>query len=95
MATPDGTAPARRWAEPHATGTVGGVPTGRCESCGDVGVDVLPVRRLYVTPESRDTPHRVEQAGLETWCFVCRTHYPHQEPDADGELLDDPGPPSG
>lgn len=61
----------------------GPVPVGRCESCGDVDVEVERVRRVYLTPESWDTQQRVEPAGLEMWCFVCRTHYPHAEPDDD------------
>lgn len=40
------------------------------------------MRRVYVTPEAWDTPERVEPAGEEWWCFVCRTHYPHQAVDA-------------
>ena len=35
--------------------------------------------RVYVTPESWDTPGKVEVVDeVEWWCFVCRTHYPHQ-----------------
>jgi hypothetical protein len=52
-----------------------------CESCGR-DEEVVRVRRLYVTPEAWDTPGKVEQGGEEVWCFVCRTHYPH-------ELLDE------
>ena len=36
------------------------------------------MRRLYVTPEAWDTEAKVELAGEEQWCFVCRTHYPHE-----------------
>ena len=52
-----------------------------CESCGR-DEEVVRVRRLYVTPEAWDTPGKVEHGGEEVWCFVCRTHYPH-------ELLDE------
>jgi hypothetical protein len=38
------------------------------------------VRRLYLTPASWDTEAKVDEAGFEQWCFVCRTMYPHQEP---------------
>jgi hypothetical protein len=48
-----------------------------------------PVRRVYVTPQSWDSPGRVEVAEVEQWCFVCRTHYPHQELGADGNPLED------
>jgi hypothetical protein len=59
---------------------------GVCESCGTAGEELALVRRYYVTPEAWDTAGKVEPAGEERWCFVCRTHYPH-------ELLegDDPG----
>jgi hypothetical protein len=37
------------------------------------------VRRIYVTPESWDTPASqqvVEEAEL--WCVSCRSQYPHE-----------------
>jgi thymidine kinase len=51
---------------------------GTCESCGRDGEELVLVRRAYVTPETWDTPERVETAGEERWCAVCRSHYPHQ-----------------
>ncbi len=51
-----------------------------CESCGASGEELTHVRRMYVTPESWDTPGKVEEGDFEWWCFVCRTHYPHQVP---------------
>jgi hypothetical protein len=54
--------------------------TGRCESCGRDDEELTQVRRLYLTPESWDTPEKVERGDLEVWCFVCRTHYPHETP---------------
>ena len=56
---------------------------GTCESCGREHEEVVLVRRLYVTPEAWDTAGRVDLGGEELWCFVCRTHYPHQDPEAD------------
>ena len=51
----------------------------RCESCGREDEDTEPVHRVYVTPESWDTEEKVEVVDeVEQWCFVCRTHYPHQ-----------------
>jgi hypothetical protein len=51
----------------------------RCDSCGDEGTAVIAVRRHYVTPESWDTPGRVEVVDeVEHWCLPCRTHYPHE-----------------
>jgi hypothetical protein len=55
--------------------------TRTCESCGSPDEELVVVRRLYVTPESWDTPGSVTEADLEQWCFVCRTMYPHLEPD--------------
>jgi len=53
--------------------------TGTCESCGREDEEIVLVRRLYVTPEAWDTPEKVEAGGEERWCFVCRTHYPHEQ----------------
>lgn len=61
--------------------------TGTCESCGRDEA-LVAVRRFYITPERWDTEGKVEAGGDEWWCFVCRTHYPHQ-------LLDDAGEPVG
>jgi thymidine kinase len=52
---------------------------GTCESCGRDDEDIVRVRRLYVTPEAWDTPGQVVKGDEEHWCFVCRTHYPHEE----------------
>lgn len=52
-----------------------------CDSCGDDGLELVVVRRLYVTPEAWDTEGRVDDGELEWWCMVCRTHYPHSDPD--------------
>ena len=53
-----------------------------CDSCGAVESDLAFVQRVYVTPESWDTPEKVTDGDLEWWCFVCRTHYPHRPPTA-------------
>jgi hypothetical protein len=53
--------------------------TGPCESCGADASDLAPVRRVYVTPETWDTEGRVDVVdGMESWCFPCRSQYPHQ-----------------
>lgn len=58
--------------------------TGTCDSCGAEAGDLEEVKRVYVTPEAWDTEGKVEvQPGTETWCFSCRTHYPHQEVGSD------------
>lgn len=52
--------------------------TERCDSCGDDGVEVVALHRLYVTPEAWDQEEKVEIVPeVEQWCSVCRTHYPH------------------
>jgi len=73
--------------EVHAGGSVGGVQ-GTCESCGRDD-EVVLVRRVYVTPEAWDTQGRVDVAGEELWCYVCRTHYPHQAVDGETPLAGD------
>jgi hypothetical protein len=51
----------------------------RCDSCGDDAVDVVAVRRAYVTPGAWDTEAKVDVLDdVERWCFPCRTHYPHE-----------------
>ena len=55
-----------------------------CESCAREDDDLSTVRRVYVTPESWDTPGsstRVEEPEL--WCFSCRSIYPHEVADTD------------
>ena len=58
--------------------------SSRCDSCGRTDEDdVQPVYRVYITPESWDAEGKVDvQAEVEQWCFVCRSHYPHQPVDA-------------
>jgi hypothetical protein len=53
------------------------MPT-ECASCGQVDDELVFVRRLYLTPEAWDTPESVTEGDDEWWCFVCRTHYPHE-----------------
>ena len=62
----------------------GDVVTGTCDSCGRDDESLEVVHRVYVTPEAWDSPGKVEVVDkTEKWCFVCRTHYPHQLPDGD------------
>lgn len=65
-----------------------------CESCAREDEELVPVRRLYVTPESWDSPGpttRVDQTEL--WCFACRSTYPHEilQGPEDGEEPGEPG----
>ena len=53
-----------------------------CENCGFESDDLALVRRVYLTPESWDTP-RSERVldDSEVWCISCTTQYPHQPVD--------------
>jgi hypothetical protein len=54
-------------------------PTDHCDSCGDQGVEVARVHRIYLTPEAWDQEEKVEVLeAVERWCFPCRSSYPHQ-----------------
>jgi hypothetical protein len=62
------------------------VPTrpGRCENCARDDDELVAVRRVYVTPESWDTPGASSVVDeVEWWCFSCRSLYPHR--------VDEPG----
>jgi hypothetical protein len=51
-----------------------------CENCAREDDDLVLVNRVYVVPETWDTPGsttRMDEAEL--WCFSCRSLYPHQE----------------
>ena len=53
--------------------------TSTCDSCGRAGEELAAVHRVYVTPAAWDTEERIEVVDeVEHWCFVCRSHYPHQ-----------------
>lgn len=41
--------------------------------------ELVPVHRMYVTPETWDTPRseRVEDE-IEVWCLSCTSQYPHR-----------------
>lgn len=60
--------------------SVAAMAGSRCDSCGrEDEDDVVAVHRAYITPESWDTEERIDvQPDVEHWCFVCRSHYPHQ-----------------
>jgi hypothetical protein len=50
-----------------------------CENCAREDDDLVTVRRVYVTPDTWETPGsaRVEPS-VELWCFSCRSQYPHE-----------------
>jgi len=63
------------------------MPDTYCDSCGRSDEPVDRVRRVYVTPEQWDQAGKVEVVDeIETWCLVCRSHYPHQP--VEGEPTD-------
>ena len=50
-----------------------------CENCAREDDDLEVVHRLYVVPESWDTPGSVTKVDeSELWCFSCRSLYPHE-----------------
>jgi hypothetical protein len=65
------------------SGTFGKVERA-CENCGGEDDELVLVQRVYVVPESWDTPAsstKVDEAEL--WCFSCRSQYPHEAVEAD------------
>ncbi len=53
-----------------------------CENCAREDDDLALVNRIYVTPESWDTPASSRtQPDVELWCFSCRSQYPHEPVD--------------
>jgi hypothetical protein len=54
-----------------------------CGSCGRDDEEVEAVRRVYITPDSWDTPGSTKVMDeIEWWCFSCRTQYPHEPVEA-------------
>jgi hypothetical protein len=50
-----------------------------CENCARGDDDLAPVHRVYVTPETWETPGSSRTEGaVELWCFSCRSQYPHE-----------------
>src|SRR5262249_36157360 len=61
-------------------GDRGGRVTERaCENCAFPDEELVLVRRIYVTPETWDTPAS-QQIGDQTelWCVSCRSQSPHE-----------------
>ena len=62
---------------PGVTGEIE-VRQGPCESCDRPDDDLVAVHRMYVVPESWDTPGSSKTMDeVEWWCFSCRSMYPH------------------
>ena len=50
-----------------------------CENCAFPDEELALVRRVYVTPETWDTPASQQVVDeLELWCVSCRSQYPHE-----------------
>ena len=50
-----------------------------CENCAREDEDLVLVNRVYVVPETWDTPGSSTTMGdAELWCFSCRSMYPHE-----------------
>ena len=50
-----------------------------CDNCAREDDELIVVHRLYVVPESWDTPGSTTRvADTELWCFSCRSMYPHE-----------------
>jgi hypothetical protein len=50
-----------------------------CENCAREDDELIAVRRIYVVPESWDTPASTTTVpDVELWCFACRSMYPHE-----------------
>ena len=51
--------------------------TADCENCGRPDRELVLVRRVYVTPETWDTPASETVVDeVERWCVSCVTQYP-------------------
>lgn len=56
-----------------------------CENCARPDEELELVHRVYVTPETWDTPAAIQTLDEgELWCPTCRSQYPH-EPAASDE----------
>jgi hypothetical protein len=52
---------------------------GVCENCARPDDELIAVRRIYLVPESWDTPaSSTTMPEVELWCFSCRSMYPHE-----------------
>ncbi len=57
--------------------TVAVVPT--CENCARDEPELLPVRRVYVVPETWDAEASETVVDeVEQWCVSCCSQYPHE-----------------
>jgi hypothetical protein len=65
------------------SGTFGKVERA-CENCAGDDDELVLVHRVYVVPESWDTPASATKVtDAELWCFSCRSQYPHEAVDTE------------
>lgn len=66
-------------ADDESADAAGGTP-GLCHNCARDDDELAPVKRMYVVPESWDTPASSTTVDeVELWCYSCRTQYPHED----------------
>jgi hypothetical protein len=59
-----------------------------CDNCARADRDLVSVRRVYVTPEAWDTPaSSTTMPETELWCFSCRSIYPHEVAENEGDTI--------
>jgi hypothetical protein len=57
-----------------------------CENCGFPDEELALVRRVYVTPETWETPASQQVVEeTELWCVSCCSQYPHEVVGEDDE----------
>lgn len=57
-----------------------------CENCAHPDDDLMLVRRVYLTPETWDTPGAVQVLDdTELWCASCRSQYPYEPAESSGD----------
>jgi hypothetical protein len=50
-----------------------------CDNCAREETELLPVRRVYIVPETWDSPGSETVVDeVEHWCSSCCTQYPHE-----------------
>lgn len=56
-----------------------------CENCAIADDELVLVRRVYLTPETWDSPgSRQVLDEPEFWCVSCLSQYPHEPVDVEG-----------
>jgi hypothetical protein len=54
------------------------VGSGECDNCATPDNELVPVRRVYLRPETWDSPASEQvMADVERWCVSCWSQYPN------------------